>query len=85
MFIAYNDKKEIVSIDDASLNQKYHCPICGQDLIIKAKASEIHTHFEKLYCSFQVRLQSNWHKKRRKTYLSKFRRYFRFLFFLQLS
>ncbi|MBQ2914993.1 MAG: hypothetical protein IJE50_05685 [Clostridia bacterium] len=39
MFIAYDESKKRVDINDADKSKQYYCPICGEKLIIKAKDS----------------------------------------------
>ena len=46
MFIAFNDKQERISIENATQENPYFCPICGEPLIIKAmKSLAVHPHF----------------------------------------
>ncbi|MEG9429492.1 MAG: competence protein CoiA family protein [Christensenellaceae bacterium] len=46
MFIAFNDKQEKIPIENATQENQYFCPICGEPLIIKAMNSlAVHPHF----------------------------------------
>ena len=65
MFIALDEDKKLISIDDASKDKHYFCPTCGANLIVKAGASvAVRKHFAHSKCSdcdsFE-RDMSEWH------------------------
>ena len=46
MFSAYDSNKNLIQIEDAKKGEKYYCPICEQEVIVKALDSlAVHAHF----------------------------------------
>ena len=64
MFRANDKNGKSILIDDAIIGEEYFCPVCGKPLIIKAKNSDIATHFaHKSKCLDDwSHDMSEWHK-----------------------
>ena len=68
MFIAKNDKNELINISFAKANEKYFCKFCNEELIIKCRNSDkIRTHFahkknSDCFTPWAQHDKSEWHK-----------------------
>ena len=77
MFIALNENKQRVNIDNAIKGGKYFCPACGEQLIVKAKDSmAIKAHFahkKGTDCDDFTHDMSEWHLNWQKQFPEKCR------------
>lgn len=65
MFVAYNADNKLISIENATAENKYYCPGCGAPLTIRAKGSlAVKTHFAHKRgsdCDNWTHDMSEWH------------------------